>query len=254
LLSFAAAYERWVFDFDEDATATSTPFREVPTARYSLMRAGTDARFAIGSLALLGQELVAGLIAPRVVLPEALLGLTFVLDLPGAMLLGTAALLWIAAGAYARAYLRGTPNGGRFAVWWLMTLTGNLGVFMAADMVGFYLFFTLVSLAAYGLVVHDGTPAARRAGAVYIGLAAVVNVGILPGLAAFKQFRNAQVAYVMIGIGGAYLMRRWWLFGSLLVLEAVNFAAYPSATSILCRMDGTKRRRACRRKSSATIF
>ena len=71
-------------------------------------------------------------------------------------------------------------------------------------------------------------------GAVYIGLAAVVNVGILPGLAAFKQFRNAQVAYVMIGIGGAYLMRRWWLFGSLLVLEAVNFAAYPSATSILC--------------------
>ena len=51
-----------------------------------------------------------------------------------------------------------------------MTLTGNLGVFMAADMVSFYLFFTLVSLAAYGLVVHDGTPAARRAGAVYVGL------------------------------------------------------------------------------------
>jgi len=49
-LSFAAVYERWVFDFDE----AQAPSREVPTARYSFARAGTDARFAIGSLALLG--------------------------------------------------------------------------------------------------------------------------------------------------------------------------------------------------------
>jgi len=49
-LTFAAAYERWVFDFDSE----SPPLREVPTARYSLARAGADARFAIGPLALLG--------------------------------------------------------------------------------------------------------------------------------------------------------------------------------------------------------
>ena len=105
------------------------------------------------------------------VLPKTALGLTFVLDRPGAMLLGTAALLWIAAGTYARASLRGEANSGRFAAWWLMTLAGNLGVFVAADLVSFYVFFTLVSLAAYGLVVHDGTPAARHAGTVYMALA-----------------------------------------------------------------------------------
>ena len=44
-------------------------------------------------------------------------------------------------------------NAGRFAVWWLLTLTGSLGVFMAADLVSFYLVFAMVSLAAYGLVV-----------------------------------------------------------------------------------------------------
>ena len=49
-LTVVAAYERWVFDFD----AESPPRREVPTARYSLAKAGTDARFAIGPLALLG--------------------------------------------------------------------------------------------------------------------------------------------------------------------------------------------------------
>ena len=37
---------------------------------------------------------------------QALLGLTFELDRPGAMLLGASALLWTAAGAYAHTYLR----------------------------------------------------------------------------------------------------------------------------------------------------
>jgi formate hydrogenlyase subunit 3/multisubunit Na+/H+ antiporter MnhD subunit len=106
-----------------------------------------------------------------VIFPPALFGLTLELDASGAMLLGVAALLWMAAGAYASTYLRGNPNGGRFAVWWLMTLTGNFGTFLAADLVTFYLFFTLASLAAFGLVVFDGTAEAKRAAAVYVGLA-----------------------------------------------------------------------------------
>jgi multicomponent Na+:H+ antiporter subunit A len=113
------------------------------------------------------------------VLPKVLLGLTFELDRPGAMLLGTSALLWSAAGAYAAAWLRGKADGGRFAVWWLMTLTGSLGVFIAADLVSFYLFFTLVSLAAYGLVIFDETFAARRAGALYVSLAVLGEAFLL---------------------------------------------------------------------------
>ncbi|MGC1641866.1 MAG: hypothetical protein WA781_14710, partial [Pseudolabrys sp.] len=57
-----------------------------------------------------------------VVFPPALLGLTFELDAPGAMLLGAGALLWATAGAYAGNYLREKQNRGRFAVWWLITL------------------------------------------------------------------------------------------------------------------------------------
>lgn len=106
-----------------------------------------------------------------VVFPPALFGLTLAIDAPGAMLLGVAALLWMAAGAYASAYLRGNPSGGRFAVWWLMTLTGNFGTFLAADLVSFYLFFTIASLAAFGLIVFDDTAEAKRAAAVYVGLA-----------------------------------------------------------------------------------
>ena len=116
-----------------------------------------------------------------VVLPRALLGLTLALDRPGAMLLGTAALLWIAAGAFARFYLQDRPDDRRLVVWWLMTLVGSLGVFIAADMVGFYLFYTLVSLAAYGLVTFDGTASAKRAGAVYVGFALLGEAFLLMG-------------------------------------------------------------------------
>ena len=67
------------------------------------------------------------------------LGISLALDVPGAILLGVAALLWSGAGVYAFTDLRGKANSARFAVCWLLTLAGSLGVFMAADLLGYYL-------------------------------------------------------------------------------------------------------------------
>ena len=120
--------------------------------------------------------------APPLVL-DAERHFTLALDRPGALLLGVAALLWSAAGAYARTYLAGDDRAGRFAVWWLLTLTGSLAVFFTRDLASFYLAFALVSLAAYGLVVHDGTPRARRAGVIYLFLAVLGEIALLAGFA-----------------------------------------------------------------------
>jgi multicomponent Na+:H+ antiporter subunit A len=57
------------------------------------------------------------------------LRVSLLLDTPGAMLLAVVALLWIATSATAFAETRGKPNAERFAVCWLLTLTGSLGVF-----------------------------------------------------------------------------------------------------------------------------
>lgn len=122
-----------------------------------------------------------------VVFPPALLGLTFELDTPGAMLLGAGSLLWATAGAYGGSYLREKKNGGRFAVWWLMTLIGNLGTFLVADLVGFYLFFTIASLAAYGLIVFDETAGAKRAASLYVGLAVLGEAVLLMALVLLAQ-------------------------------------------------------------------
>ena len=112
---------------------------------------------------------------------SARLHLTFALDLQGALLLGVAALLWIAAGAYALTYQRQRPNRGRFTVCWLMTLSGCIGVFLAADMIGFYLFLALMTVGACGLIIQHETPRAWRAGAIYIGLGLLAETLLLIG-------------------------------------------------------------------------
>ncbi len=69
--------------------------------------------------------------------------------------------------------------------------------------------------------------------ALYVLLAAVVNIGLMPSLLKFRQYRNAQFAFVTGGLAAAFVLRRWWLLAVLAALEVVNFVGYPSATSVL---------------------
>ncbi len=89
------------------------------------------------------------------------------LDLPGALILAAASLLWIVVSAAMFSGEARKPNE-RFAVSWLLTLTGSLGVFVAADLLTFYLVYALVSIPAYELIIRDGSPSSRRAGGVYM--------------------------------------------------------------------------------------
>ena len=89
------------------------------------------------------------------------------LDLPGALLLALASLLWIVVGAATFSDQGQRPNE-RFAISWLLTMTGSLGVFIAADLLTFYLVYALVSIPAYELIVRDGAPSSKRAGGVYM--------------------------------------------------------------------------------------
>jgi multicomponent Na+:H+ antiporter subunit A len=151
--------------------------------------------------------------------PQALFGVTLTLDRPGAMLLGAAALLWIAAGSIASRSFFTKPNGSNIAPWWLLALTGNLGVFIAADLASFYLFLAMASLSAYGLIVHGRSASARRAGAIYVGFALLAEASVLMGLVLLaagspdgslairdavaalpaSPWRNAAIAMLLVG-------------------------------------------------------
>ena len=110
------------------------------------------------------------------------------LDRPGGLLLLVAALVWLVVSVFALRERGGRPNADRFAVAWLLTMAGSLGVFIAADLLTFYLVYALVSVPAYYLVAHDEEPASRRAGGVYLAFALLGEAVLL-------------IAFVMLAAG-----------------------------------------------------
>jgi hydrogenase-4 component B len=111
-------------------------------------------------------------------LPYGLTGVLLGLDGLRRMFLMLAALLWLAAGGYAILYLKSDARAWRFALFWLLTLAGNLGLIVSFDVVTFYSFFALMTFAGYGLVVHSGSAEAYRAGRMYL-IMAVIGEGLL---------------------------------------------------------------------------
>lgn len=138
--------------------------------------------------------------------------------------------LWLAAGPFARRYLAAGPRRTRFEGFFLLTLAGNIGLIVAADVATFYLFYALMTFAAYGLVAHEQTDAARRAGRVYVVMAlggemllvaaffAIVGTDIdvdlrdVPGVVAASPRRELLVGFLLAGFGvkaGALLLHLW---------------------------------------------
>jgi formate hydrogenlyase subunit 3/multisubunit Na+/H+ antiporter MnhD subunit len=115
------------------------------------------------------------------------------LDAPGALLLGVAALLWSTAGAYAASYQNDQPNRGRFVAAWLLCLTGCLGVFLAADMPLLYLMLATMTLGASALVFQDESAGARRAAAIYLGLALAGETLVLIAMILLAQAADGSV-------------------------------------------------------------
>ncbi len=120
-----------------------------------------------------------GPVLPAPALPWLLLDVSLHLDAIGRVLLGLTALVWAAAGVWARRDAEQEPGYG---LWWLLALSGNLGVVLADDLLTFYAAFVVMTLAAYGLVVHTRSDAARRAGRVYLVLGVVGETLLLAGL------------------------------------------------------------------------
>ncbi|WP_119068683.1 complex I subunit 5 family protein [Rubrobacter indicoceani] len=110
------------------------------------------------------------------------------------------ALLWLAAGVYARSYTRNDAAKVRFFAFFLATMAGNLGLLVARDLAGFYLFFTLMSFAAYGLIVHDLSDRARRASRVYLIMVVIGEAFVLPAVILTAATTNGDFDTLATGI------------------------------------------------------
>ena len=212
------------------------------------------------ALSLQGLAAIPGLAAAIFVLLNGPVGLdvpmlrtSLRLDTPGALLLSAAALLWIVVslGVFSE---RKAASDERFAVSWLLTLTGSLGVFVAADLLSFYWAYALVSIPAYGMIVTDRKPDTARAGAVYMAFAILGEAFLLlafamlaagaPGggvhidqaIAALPMspFRNEAIALLIAGFGmkmGLVPMNGWM---------PLSYAAGPIAAAAALSGAGVK--------------
>lgn len=101
------------------------------------------------------------------------------------------ALLWWLAGMFARAYLAQQSRRVLFHLYYLLAMSGNLGLILAQDMASFYVFFALMSFASYGLVAYERTPAAIYAGRVYIILVVVGELALFTAMVMAMSATNA---------------------------------------------------------------
>ncbi len=128
--------------------------------------------------------LIAAAFSPAGVLelPWLLLGERIGLDEVGRVFLFFTAVVWLLAGVYATHYLAADRNCTRFFLFYLMAMSGNLGLIIAQDVLGFYLFFSLLSFSSYGLIVHKQDREARWAGRVYMYLVVLGEALLFAGL------------------------------------------------------------------------
>jgi len=120
--------------------------------------------------------LVVGIVPPtsqEFFYPWLLLGTRLGVNSADAVILLFTAVVWLVASSFAFSWMQRYPHRERFFVFFLLTMSGNLGAIIAQDMPSFYAFFAVMSFAAYGLIAHENTPKTRRAARVYIVLVAV---------------------------------------------------------------------------------
>ena len=158
--------------------------------------------------------------------PWLLLGSRLGVDAVGRVFLGVTAALWLAAGLYARSYLAHDEDRGRFHVFFLLTMTGNLGVAVAQDAASFLAFFTLMSVAAYGLIVHDRQASSLRAGRVYMVMTISGEMLLFVGLV-LLAFETRSLAFEGLSAGLAETPRRDLIIGLLLAGFGIKLGVMP---------------------------
>jgi hydrogenase-4 component B len=170
----------------------------------------------------------------QVDLPWLLLGTRFGLDETGRMFLLFTSFVWLISGWFAQGYLHDDPRRHWFWAFFLATQAGNFGLCIAQDAASFYLLFTLMTFAAYGLVVHTATPEAFRAGRLYLIMAVLGEAALVAGVllavhAADSHFLAALATAPVSGIAAALLLGGFGVKAGLPLLHLWLPLAHPVA-------------------------
>ena len=144
-----------------------------------------------------------------------LFGVQLGLDATSRAFMMASALVWFLAAVYAAGSLRRSPNASRFNIFFLLAMAGNFALILAQDITTFFVGFTLMGFSAYGLVIHEQSAYAQRAGRLYLSwtilgemslFCAFVMIVATYGNLNFSELQtimpsHSMIALVVVGLG-----------------------------------------------------
>ncbi|MGI9325905.1 MAG: complex I subunit 5 family protein, partial [Pseudomonadales bacterium] len=127
--------------------------------------------------------------------PALLLGARFGVDQTGQAFLLFTGLLWWLAGLFGSHYMADDPGRVRYTAFYLVAMGGSLGISICLDLASFFVLFAVMSFSSYGLVVHNGDEAAKRAARIYIALAVLGETFLFAAIALIVSNGEAVLPY-----------------------------------------------------------
>ncbi len=120
---------------------------------------------------------------PELLLLETIPGLPlfFKLEPLGMIFALVASSLWIVNSVYSIGYMRSNNehHQTRFYICFAVALASSMGIALAGNMFTLFVFYEVLTLSTYPLVIHKGTPEAKRAGRTYLGILMGTSIGFL---------------------------------------------------------------------------
>ena len=91
-----------------------------------------------------------------------------------------ASFLWIVTTIYAIGYMKTHGGEGRtsFYAYFAIAIAAAMGVAFSANLLTLFIFYEVLTLSTYPLVTHSGTPEARKAGRIYLGMLLSTSIGL----------------------------------------------------------------------------
>jgi len=124
--------------------------------------------------------ILAGL-QPELLILEVLPGvaLSFQVEPLGLLFALVASFLWIVTTLYAVGYMRGhhEKNQTRFFAFFAIAIACAIGVAFSGNLFTLFAFYEAITLCTFPLVTHHGTPEAKKAGRIYLGILLTTSIG-----------------------------------------------------------------------------
>ncbi|MDW7739951.1 MAG: proton-conducting transporter membrane subunit [Bacillota bacterium] len=112
-------------------------------------------------------------------------------DLTGSVFALFTALIWFLATLSSVPYMKQEIRQTRYYTFLILSLGGCLGVFLSGDYLSLFLFFELMTLAAYALVVHNQDSEAMAAGKNYLYLGVIGGLSLLSGIILLNTYAGS---------------------------------------------------------------